>query len=45
MNLSEIERMLGMARKRLEDASYLQISQEGRFTSAYNASHSLAPGE
>ena len=42
MNRAEIDRMLAMARKRLEDASFLQISQEGRFTSAYNAIHAAA---
>ena len=42
MNRSEIDRMLAMARKRLEDAAFLQISEEGRFTSAYNAIHAAA---
>lgn len=42
MNRAEIDRMLSMARKRLEDASFLQISQEGRFTSAYNSIHAAA---
>ena len=42
MNRAEIDRMLAMARKRLEDAAFLQISEEGRFTSAYNAIHSAA---
>jgi hypothetical protein len=31
-----------MARTRLEDASLKQMSLEGRFTSAYNASHAAA---
>lgn len=42
MNRAEIDRLLAMARTRLEDASFLQISQEGRFTSAYNAIHAAA---
>jgi hypothetical protein len=42
MNRAEIDRMLAMARKRLEDASFERISQEGRFTSAYNAIHAAA---
>lgn len=42
MNRAEIDRMLAMARKRLEDAAFLQISEEGRFTSAYNAIHTAA---
>jgi len=42
MNRAEIDRLLAMARKRLEDASFFQISQEGRFTSAYNAIHAAA---
>ena len=42
MNRSEIDRILTMARKRLEDAGYPQISQEGRFTSVYNALHGVA---
>jgi len=42
MNRSEIDRILKMARKRLEDAGYSQISQEGRFTSVYNALHGVA---
>lgn len=42
MNRSEIERMVTMARKRLEDAECMQISQEGRFTSVYNAIHAAA---
>ena len=42
MNRAEIDRMLAMARKRLEDAAFLQISEEGRFTSAYNAIHAAA---
>jgi hypothetical protein len=42
MNRAEIDRMLVMARKRLTDSSYQQISQEGRFTSVYNAIHGAA---
>jgi len=34
--------MLVMARKRLADSSYPQVSQEGRFTSVYNAIHGAA---
>lgn len=41
-NSAEIDRMLAMARKRLDDASCLQVSAEGRFTSAYNAIHAAA---
>ena len=32
MNRAEIDRMLVMARKRLADSSYPQVSQEGRCT-------------
>jgi hypothetical protein len=39
MNRSEIDRILTMAKKRLQDASYSQVSQEGRFISVYNALH------
>ena len=42
MNRAEIDRMLVMARKRLADSSYSQVSQEGRFTSVYNAIHGAA---
>jgi hypothetical protein len=42
MNHAEIDRMLVMARKRLADSSYPQVSQEGRFTSVYNAIHGAA---
>jgi hypothetical protein len=42
MNRSEIDRILKMGRMRLEDAGYPQISQEGRFTSVYNALHGVA---
>jgi hypothetical protein len=42
MNRAEIDRILEMAKKRLKDAGYSQISQEGRFTSVYNALHCLA---
>ncbi len=39
MNRAEIDRMLVMARKRLADSSYPQVSQEGRFTSVYNTQY------
>jgi hypothetical protein len=42
MNRAEIDRMLVMARKRLGDSGYPQVSQEGRFTSVYNAIHVAA---
>lgn len=42
MSRAEIDRMLSMARKRLEDASYSQLSTEGRFTSTYNSIHAAA---
>jgi len=42
MSRAEIDRMLTMARKRLEDASYSQLSTEGRFTSTYNSIHAAA---
>ena len=42
MNRAEIDRMLVMARKRVADASYPQVSQEGRFTSVHNAIHGAA---
>ncbi len=42
MNRAEIDRMLVMARKRLADSSYPQVSQEGRFTSVYHAIHGAA---
>ena len=38
-NVPELARMLEMARTRLADAQLSSISQEGRFTSAYNAAH------
>ena len=41
-NMQEVKRLLSMARTRLEDASLKQMSLEGRFTSAYNASHAAA---
>ena len=41
-NRAEINRMLSMARTRLNDANHLQISLEGRFTSTYNAIHAAA---
>jgi hypothetical protein len=42
MNRADIDRMLVMACKRLADSSYPQVSQEGRFTSVYNAIHGAA---
>lgn len=42
MNRSEIDRILAMAKKRLLDASYSQVSQEGRFISVYNSLHGVA---
>jgi len=42
MNRAEIDRMFAMARTRLNDANHLQISQEGRFSSTYNAIHAAA---
>lgn len=41
-NLAETTRMLAMARTRLEDARLQGLSQQGRFTSAYNAAHAAA---
>jgi hypothetical protein len=41
-NMQEVKRLLSMARTRLEDASLQKMSLEGRFTSAYNASHAAA---
>lgn len=41
-NLAEVSRMLAMARTRLLDASLTNLSNEGRFTSAYNAAHAAA---
>lgn len=41
-NPVEAQRMLGMARTRLLDANLTSLSSEGRFTSAYNASHAAA---
>lgn len=41
-NVQEVTRMLVMARTRLEDARLVHLSLEGRFTSAYNASHAAA---
>ena len=41
-NVQEVTRMLVMARTRLEDAKLVHLSLEGRFTSAYNASHAAA---
>lgn len=41
-NLAEVSRMLAMARTRLLDARLTNLSNEGRFTSAYNAAHAAA---
>lgn len=41
-NEAEFKRMLAMARTRLADAQLKDVSQEGRFTSAYNAAHAAA---
>jgi len=41
-NPAEVQRMLGMARTRLLDAKLASLSNEGRFTSAYNAAHAAA---
>lgn len=41
-NATEAQRMLAMARTRLADARLAQLSDEGRFTSAYNAAHAAA---
>lgn len=41
-NDAEMKRMLAMARTRLRDAQLASLSQEGRFTSAYNAAHTAA---
>ena len=41
-NEAEVKRMLAMARTRLVDARVAGVSQEGRFTSAYNAAHAAA---
>lgn len=35
----EVQRMLAMARTRLLDSKLTSLSDEGRFTSAYNAAH------
>ncbi len=39
---TEVARLLAMARVRLADAGVINISQEGRFSSAYNAAHAAA---
>ncbi|MFO1264137.1 MAG: hypothetical protein U1E84_12500 [Rhodoferax sp.] len=39
---SEVQRLLTLARIRLQDARQPQVSIEGRFTSAYNAAHATA---
>lgn len=41
-NDTEVRRMLAMARTRLDDARQGVVSEEGRFTSAYNAAHAAA---
>ena len=41
-NESEVQRMLVMARTRLDDARLAALSAEGRFRSAYNAAHAAA---
>lgn len=41
-NVTEVTRMLEMARTRLADAQLSRLSLEGRFTSAYNAAHAVA---
>lgn len=41
-NPAEVKRMLAMARTRLLDARVANLSNEGRFTSAYNAAHAAA---
>lgn len=41
-NPVEVKRMLAMARTRLVDARLANLSNEGRFTSAYNAAHAAA---
>ncbi len=41
-NDAEVQRMLAMAQTRLADAQLSHVSQEGRFTSAYNAAHAAA---
>lgn len=38
----EVQRMLVMARTRLLDSKLTSLSNEGRFTSAYNAAHAAA---
>jgi hypothetical protein len=39
---NEVVRLLAMARLRLADAGVVNISQEGRFSSAYKAAHAAA---
>lgn len=41
-NATEVQRMLAMAQTRWADAQLAHLSQEGRFTSAYNAAHAAA---
>lgn len=41
-NEAEFRRMLAMARVRLADARLPTLSPQGRFTSAYNATHAAA---
>jgi hypothetical protein len=41
-NIIEINRMLSLASRRLQDASHAGLSMEGRFTSVYNAIHAAS---
>ena len=41
-NVAECRRLLTMARLRLDDAAIINISVEGRFSSAYTAAHAAA---
>lgn len=41
-NEAEAQRMVDLARTRLADARLAQLSDEGRFTSAYSAAHAAA---
>jgi len=41
-NVVEVRRMVAMAQARLGDAKLVNLSAEGRFTSAYNAAHAAA---
>jgi hypothetical protein len=42
-NTAEAERMLVMARTSLTEAQVPALSPQGRFSSAYNAAHAVAP--